>query len=232
MTERPTLTTTAGAPVADSQNSITAGPRGPLLMEDYQTWNITVCLPRLQVPGVNNIGPFVQKKFRVESGCASALRGLSEHCANYIVRRNRRSAEALCVKPACQIVDRLHGDTGSDSRLIADEMTQVGTQRVGERRRKRREKHSRFGRRRASCTARCSATIVLPVPADPETRAGPRKIVRPGRADRDAERRPISPTEIRGRAPVRGRRNKFRVTGSAGGRYLIAPYLLRAGELA
>ena len=36
MTERPILTTTAGAPVADNQNSITAGPRGPLLMEDYQ----------------------------------------------------------------------------------------------------------------------------------------------------------------------------------------------------
>ena len=36
MAERPTLTTTAGAPVADNQNSMTAGPRGPLLMEDYQ----------------------------------------------------------------------------------------------------------------------------------------------------------------------------------------------------
>ena len=36
MTERPTLTTTAGAPVADNQNSITAGPRGPPLMEGYR----------------------------------------------------------------------------------------------------------------------------------------------------------------------------------------------------
>ena len=36
MAKRPTLTTTAGAPVADNQNSITAGPRGPLLLEDYQ----------------------------------------------------------------------------------------------------------------------------------------------------------------------------------------------------
>jgi catalase len=33
---RPTLTTTAGAPVADNQNSITAGARGPVLLEDYQ----------------------------------------------------------------------------------------------------------------------------------------------------------------------------------------------------
>jgi catalase len=31
-----TMTTTAGAPVADNQNSQTAGPRGPLLLQDYQ----------------------------------------------------------------------------------------------------------------------------------------------------------------------------------------------------
>jgi catalase len=36
MTKRPTLTTTGGNPVADNQNSVTAGPRGPLLMQDYQ----------------------------------------------------------------------------------------------------------------------------------------------------------------------------------------------------
>jgi catalase len=30
------LTTTGGNPVADNQNSLSAGPRGPLLMEDYQ----------------------------------------------------------------------------------------------------------------------------------------------------------------------------------------------------
>ena len=37
MNTKPTqLTTSAGNPVADNQNSITAGPRGPLLMQDYQ----------------------------------------------------------------------------------------------------------------------------------------------------------------------------------------------------
>ncbi len=30
------LTTTAGAPIADNQNSITTGPRGPVLMQDWQ----------------------------------------------------------------------------------------------------------------------------------------------------------------------------------------------------
>ena len=36
MTKLKRLTTTAGAPVPDNQNSITAGPRGPVLLQDYQ----------------------------------------------------------------------------------------------------------------------------------------------------------------------------------------------------
>jgi catalase len=36
MSDSKKLTTSASAPVADNQNSITAGPRGPLLMQDYQ----------------------------------------------------------------------------------------------------------------------------------------------------------------------------------------------------
>jgi catalase len=36
MSTKPKLTTAAGAPVADNQNSITAGPRGPVLLQDYQ----------------------------------------------------------------------------------------------------------------------------------------------------------------------------------------------------
>src|SRR5271165_2283270 len=35
MAKRPTLTTASGAPVADNQNTITAGPRGPVLMQDF-----------------------------------------------------------------------------------------------------------------------------------------------------------------------------------------------------
>ena len=34
--DRPTLTTGAGIPVGDNQNSLTAGPRGPLLVQDWQ----------------------------------------------------------------------------------------------------------------------------------------------------------------------------------------------------
>ena len=33
--DSPVMTTSSGRPVGDNQNSITAGPRGPVLMEDY-----------------------------------------------------------------------------------------------------------------------------------------------------------------------------------------------------
>src|SRR6201981_3305463 len=36
MVTRPTLTPAAGAPIGDNQNSVTAGPRGPVLLQDYQ----------------------------------------------------------------------------------------------------------------------------------------------------------------------------------------------------
>lgn len=36
MSKRPTMTTTGGAPISDNQNSMTAGARGPVLMQDYQ----------------------------------------------------------------------------------------------------------------------------------------------------------------------------------------------------
>ncbi len=36
MSDRPILTTTAGAPVPDNQNSLTAGPRGGVMLQDYQ----------------------------------------------------------------------------------------------------------------------------------------------------------------------------------------------------
>lgn len=34
MTSKPKLTTAFGAPVPDNQNTLTAGPRGPALLQD------------------------------------------------------------------------------------------------------------------------------------------------------------------------------------------------------
>ena len=44
------MTTAAGTPVADNQNSQTAGPRGPVLMQDYQLMERMAHFNRERVP--------------------------------------------------------------------------------------------------------------------------------------------------------------------------------------
>ena len=48
--KRPTLTTAAGIPVTDSQNSLTAGPRGPLLVQDWQLFEGHAHFNRERIP--------------------------------------------------------------------------------------------------------------------------------------------------------------------------------------
>ena len=48
--KRPTLTTAAGIPVGDNQNSRTAGPRGPLLVEDWQLFEKHAHFNRERIP--------------------------------------------------------------------------------------------------------------------------------------------------------------------------------------
>jgi catalase len=47
---RKTLTTDAGAPVPDNQNSLTAGPRGPLLVQDFQLFEKHAHFNRERIP--------------------------------------------------------------------------------------------------------------------------------------------------------------------------------------
>src|ERR1700736_5493858 len=44
------MTTAAGVPVADNQNSLTAGPRGPVLMQDHQLMERMAHFNRERVP--------------------------------------------------------------------------------------------------------------------------------------------------------------------------------------
>ena len=46
----PTLTTAAGIPVGDNQNSLTAGPRGPLLVQDWQLFEKHAHFNRERIP--------------------------------------------------------------------------------------------------------------------------------------------------------------------------------------
>src|SRR5437879_5012850 len=45
-----TLTTAAGIPVADNQNSLTAGPRGPLLVQDLHLFEKHAHFNRERIP--------------------------------------------------------------------------------------------------------------------------------------------------------------------------------------
>ena len=50
MSKRNTMTTSAGIPVADNQNSLTAGPRGPLLVQDWQLFEKHAHFNRERIP--------------------------------------------------------------------------------------------------------------------------------------------------------------------------------------
>ena len=50
MSKRKTLTTAAGIPVGDNQNSLTAGPRGPLLVQDWQLFEKHAHFNRERIP--------------------------------------------------------------------------------------------------------------------------------------------------------------------------------------
>ena len=56
MAEKPTLTTSAGAPIADNQNSLTAGARGPLLIQDYQLLEKLAHQNRELASGLQHVG--------------------------------------------------------------------------------------------------------------------------------------------------------------------------------
>jgi catalase len=50
MTEDKTLTTASGIPVADNQNSLTAGERGPILMQDFYLMEKLAHFNRERIP--------------------------------------------------------------------------------------------------------------------------------------------------------------------------------------
>ena len=50
MAEKKQLTTAAGIPVGDNQNSLTAGPRGPLLIQDWQLFEKHAHFNRERIP--------------------------------------------------------------------------------------------------------------------------------------------------------------------------------------
>jgi catalase len=48
--KKETLTTASGSPVTDNQNSLTAGPRGPILVQDWQLFEKHAHFNRERIP--------------------------------------------------------------------------------------------------------------------------------------------------------------------------------------
>ena len=51
MADKQRLTTSSGAPVSDNQNSLSIGPRGPLLIEDFHLIEKNAQFNRERIPG-------------------------------------------------------------------------------------------------------------------------------------------------------------------------------------
>ena len=71
------LTTSTGAPIADNQNSITAGPRGPLLVQDYQLTEKLAHQNRERIPELSQSGCFLRAELVQGSGGKSGFRRIA-----------------------------------------------------------------------------------------------------------------------------------------------------------
>jgi catalase len=85
MTDKPRMTTTAGAPIPDNQNSETAGARGPVLLQDYQLIEKLAHQNRERIPervvhakGWGAYGTFTLTKDLSDYTIAKALQGVGK----------------------------------------------------------------------------------------------------------------------------------------------------------
>ena len=75
------MTTAAGTPVADNQNSETAGPRGPVLMQDYQLMEKMAHFNRERVPA-----PVVHATGAGAHGNLTITRELSHYTRGFLLK--------------------------------------------------------------------------------------------------------------------------------------------------
>jgi catalase len=85
------LTTTSGRPVGDNQNSISAGPRGPLLLQDYQLFEKMAHFNRERVPervvhakGSGAYGHFTVTKDITEYTSAKLFSKVGNTCETFL----------------------------------------------------------------------------------------------------------------------------------------------------
>lgn len=88
--KRQRMTTAAGVPVADNQNSLTAGPRGPVLMADYQLMEKMAHFNRERVPervvhakGAGAYGKFTVTGDISKYSCAKIFSKVGNSCETF-----------------------------------------------------------------------------------------------------------------------------------------------------
>ena len=89
-TTKTTLTTAAGIPVTDNQNSVTAGARGPLLVQDWQLFEKHAHFNRERIPE-----RVVHAKGSAAFGTLKITNPLDEFCAAQLFSKKGNSADAL-----------------------------------------------------------------------------------------------------------------------------------------
>src|SRR3979411_706247 len=84
------LTTASGAPVGDDQNSLTAGPRGPVVMEDYLLFERMAHFNRERVPervvhakGAGAYGTFTVTKDITKYSSAKLFAKVGNQCETF-----------------------------------------------------------------------------------------------------------------------------------------------------
>ena len=90
MAKRKTLTTSAGIPVADNQNSITAGERGPLLVQDWQLFEKHAHFNRERIPE-----RVVHAKGSAAYGTLTINKSMSKYTASKFL--GKKGAKAKCL---------------------------------------------------------------------------------------------------------------------------------------
>ena len=82
MDDKDVLTTSAGAPIADNQNAMTAGPRGPVLLQDYRLTSdrgLPIGVRHMNGYGSHTFNLFDKgQKARLFSNIAEAMSGVPD----------------------------------------------------------------------------------------------------------------------------------------------------------
>ena len=86
----PTLTTAAGIPVGDNQNALTAGPRGPLLVQDWQLFEKHAHFNRERIPE-----RVVHAKGSAAYGTFTVTKDISQYSKAAIFAKVGKQTEAL-----------------------------------------------------------------------------------------------------------------------------------------